>query len=334
MLTSNAGPKNIVLDHEVLASCAAEDDIETWRRKLRNAGVLSVDISAAGGPEAPPGDPIGVLSGIQRRFFELEAVGGALARREATGAVIDLADPDTPVRAAQVGTFVISTMLFGLVGVLVGGVAVAGIELWRASRRPKDASFAARRVFLTRSLHSQVQELAGQTFVDVAEGVVFENSPHRTFLQQRIHDVHRALMKLDEREGALHGLREGLIVTNRRLGRQEEDDEVLAIGREMGRIGEQRVKLTELERHLDDQLARFEVALEHLRLLATRRALSDHVGRLLEGPEAETVRRAAAAIEVDILELEGRFRELSVELSDADAQLRAVLEVQGELMHR
>lgn len=332
VLTSNSGPKNIVLDHEVLASCAHDDDIETWRRKLRSAGVLNVDLSQS--HVTAVGDPMSGLAAIQRRFFELETLESEARSGHHGAMIVDVNDPETRVRAAQAGTVFVALVLFGVWGFLLGGAGAAAIQLWFNSHRPAQSNSSARRVFLARNLQQHVQELAALTFVDASEGVVFENSPHRTFLLQRIQDVHRALMKLDEREGQLVGLRDGLIVTNRRLGRPEEDEEVLAIGREMRRIGEQRVKLTELERHLDEQLARFETALEHLRLLATRRALSDHVGRLLEGPEAETVRRAAAAIEVDILELEGRFRELSVELSDADAQLRAVLEVQGELMRR
>ncbi|MFN7143256.1 MAG: hypothetical protein ACK4YP_05725 [Myxococcota bacterium] len=62
--------------------------------------------------------------------------------------------------------------------------------------------------------------------------------------------------------------------------------------------------------------------------MVERRALSERVSRLTDtDARRDPVEQVAAEVEVDVAEIEGRVRALALETGDADARLRAVLEV-------
>ncbi|MCB9758709.1 MAG: hypothetical protein H6739_02620 [Alphaproteobacteria bacterium] len=279
----------------------------------------------------PLDDPVGrLLLGIQELMVRLEARARALARGGSRGAFEGAMVPVLGGIGALVGLAAGIAATGGLDGGIFGMAVGAGAGFGFAKLPVPSPARAADResLALARRLHEQVLKLAGRSFVEVVDGTVFVNAPHRAFLTARIRDVERAVVRLIQRDGELVHLRAGLVDTNERLGRPAEDEEVAAVDAERDRIARQIEDLDALRGQLIGQLERFEEALEKLRLMATRRALSERVSGMLERSAAEEARRAASAIEIDVAELEARFEDMALELSDADAALRAVLEIE------
>lgn len=323
-----AADQVVVLDHELLVTCAASDDLETWRRKLGRAGLLHVP-PTDGPPPPGEGSAVSSLRRVRRLFTELEDSERGLPATRAGGEPgLSQAMRHPAVPVAAVALLIVGWATMGAFGLIVAVMAMLGGLMWMV--RPTDAPHEPQTVApLSRTLHREVRELLANTFVEVQDGVVFENSPHRTFLLQRVADVERARAGLERRVQELIALRAGLVQTNTQLGRQPEDEEVQAIDKEHQRIVEQLERLNELQSQLQERLGGFDEAFEHMRLLARRRALSAQVGSMLDEPPSARAQRAAAAIEVDVLGLEARFDALQLELSDADAKLRAVLEIEA-----
>ena len=323
----SALPRRVVLDHETLASCAANDPIEDWRRKLRNAGVLREPLAHLGlGPSGGDGAKVSVeaWAEVQRRFYELERADEALeailgwselawAHRKALGVIAAA----TLVGIQMIGQVAI---LFGILGVLIGALMFSPRRRGRARRRREKAA---------ESLIAAVQHLMSQSFIESNDGVIFEAAPHRAFLVRRIDDLRLERAGLEARQSELVHLRAQLIRANEALGLPPEDGEVRAVDEERGRLDARDAGLISLEQRLERQLEDFNRALERLRLLATREALSRKVGELLEERRGDAALRAAAEIEVDVVAIYAEMSRLGVRLSDADLSLRAALEAEA-----
>lgn len=324
-----ATPRRVVLDHETLSSCVASDPIEDWRRKLRNAGVLREPVAHRGLIPSQGGGEGGkvsveALGEVQRRFYELERADEALeailgwsqlawAHRKALGVLAAL----TLVGVELMGQV---AFLFGILGVLIGILMFNPARRGRAKRRRDKAAEA---------LIAAVQHLMGQSFIESSDGVIFEAAPHRAFLVRRIEDLRLERAGLERRQTELVYLRAQLIRANEALGLTPEDGEVRAVDEERERLDGRDAALVRLEQRLTRQLEEFDRALERLRLLATREALSRKVGELLEERRGDAALRAAAEIEVDVVAIHAEMARLGVRLSDADLSLRAALEAEA-----
>ncbi|MEY3214615.1 MAG: hypothetical protein RIT28_5096 [Pseudomonadota bacterium] len=323
----NAMPRRVVLDHETLSSCVANDPIEDWRRKLRNAGVLREPLAHLGlGPSGGDGAKVSVeaWAEVQRRFYELERADEALeailgwtelawAHRKALGVI---------AAATLIGIELMGqvAILFGILGVLIGALMFSPRRRGRAQRRREKAA---------ESLIAAVQHLMSQSFIESSDGVIFEAAPHRAFLVRRIDDLRLERAGLEARQSELVHLRAQLIRANEALGLPPEDGEVRAVDEERARLTARDAGLISLEQRLERQLEDFNRALERLRLLATREALSRKVGELLEERRGDAALRAAAEIEVDVVAIHAEMSRLGVRLSDADLSLRAALEAEA-----
>ena len=146
---------------------------------------------------------------------------------------------------------------------------------------------------------------------------------------RRIDDLRLERAGLEARQSELVHLRAQLIRANEALGLPPEDGEVRAVDEERGRLDARDAGLISLEQRLERQLEDFNRALERLRLLATREALSRKVGELLEERRGDAALRAAAEIEVDVVAIYAEMSRLGVRLSDADLSLRAALEAEA-----
>jgi hypothetical protein len=324
-----ATPRRVVIDHETLSSCVVSDPVEDWHRKLRNAGVLREPLAHHGlsaGLTAGDGAKVAVeaLAEAQRRFYELERADEALqailswpqlawAHRKALGIL---------AAATLVGVELMGQVafLFGVLGVLIGMLLFNPARRGRARRRREKAA---------ESLYAVVQHLMRQSFIESNDGVIFEAAPHRAFLVRRIDDLRLECAGLERRQGELVFLRAQLVRANEALGLPAEDGEVRAVDEERARLDARDADLIALELRLERQLADFDRALERLRLLATREALSRKVGELLEERRGDAALRAAAEIEVDVVAIHAEVVQLGVRLSDADLSLRAALEAEA-----
>ena len=325
----SALPRRVVLDHETLSSCAANDPIDDWRRKLRNSGVLREPLAHIGlgaGPSSGDGAKVSVeaWAEVQRRFYELERADEALeailgwselawAHRKALGVI---------AAATLIGIELMGqvAILFGIMGVLIGALMFSPRRRGRAQRRREKAA---------ESLIAAVQHLMSQSFIESSDGVIFEAAPHRAFLVRRIDDLRLERAGLEQRQSELVHLRAQLIRANEALGLPPEDGEVRAVDEERARLDARDAGLISLEQRLEAQLEDFNRALERLRLLATREALSRKVGELLEERRGDAALRAAAEIEVDVVAIHAEMSRLGVRLSDADLSLRAALEAEA-----
>jgi chaperonin cofactor prefoldin len=211
-------------------------------------------------------------------------------------------------------------ILFGILGVLIGALMFSPRRRGRAQRRREKAAEA---------LIAAVQHLMSQSFIESNDGVIFEAAPHRAFLLRRIDDLRLERAGLEARQSELVHLRAQLIRANEALGLPPEDGEVRAVDEERARLDARDAGLISLERRLEAQLEEFNRALERLRLLATREALSRKVGELLEERRGDAALRAAAEIEVDVVAIHAEMSRLGVRLSDADLSLRAALEAEA-----
>lgn len=325
----SAMPRRVVLDHETLSSCAATDPVEDWRRKLRNAGVLREPLAHHGLSAAPSGGDgakvsVEAMAEVQRRFYELERADEALEAILGWSQLAWVYRKPLGILAAAtlVGVELMGqvAILFGILGVLLGMLLFNPARRGRAKRRRDKAAEA---------LSAAVQHLMSQSFIESSDGVIFEAAPHRAFLVRRVEDLRLERAGLERRQAELVHLRAQLVRANEALGLPPEDGEVRAVDEERARLEARDAGLISLEQRLERQLDEFNQALERLRLLATREALSRKVGELLEERRGDAALRAAAEIEVDVVAIHAEMTRLGVRLSDADLSLRAALEAEA-----
>ncbi|MCB9743002.1 MAG: hypothetical protein H6741_02665 [Alphaproteobacteria bacterium] len=296
------------------------------RNKLRNGGLLREEVRPREHAD-PDQDVAAAIALVQARFLVLEAEEARLKRAAIDHPLLQV----VPTSALQglIGTTCALGGLFiaGPIGLVLGLILGVIFAVNVGAGAPSETRLIERRRRVAASrLVEATRSVVRRNFVEAIDGMVFECAPHRTFLHARAADVVRTVHKLEARSEELLHLRNGLVDANERLGRPAEDEEVQAVDAERARIATQVGELKRLGVSLKQQIDRYDEAQTQLRLIATRRALSEKVGEVLERAPSDEARRAAAEIEVDILELEGTFEALELELSDADADLRAVLE--------
>ncbi len=321
MPTSPVGQvRRVELDHRVLAAARADLAPDEWARLLKDSGVLRVPLA-----EAAPGAAGRAVDDAReaRRLSESMRETALDTRTPAQAAM-----PALPV--AVVG--VVGAVAFGSLAVgVLGMIGAAGAWAWsqkREAERQQDRTAALLRH--RRALQGRVRKLAGRTFVALlGEDTLVINTPHLTFLEARIHDVDRAWGRMLDRDRALERLRGEMIESNRSLGREEIDAEVRAIDEERERIEVSEPRFKVLRDQLEARLHKAQENVEYLAEVGRRQALSRQLGGVLDHTARDSLAELAASLEVDVAGVEAELQRLDVSLGDADASLRALLEVEA-----
>lgn len=307
------------LDHRVLAGARADMDDAGWARVLKDAGVTRVPLT-----EPPPG----VAGRAVEDAREARRLVDGLAATQASTAVARRGE-QIGVAAALVG---VATLALGGLPLALGIGAVGGaLALWQHQESVRQqqqgmADWLRQR----RELHGRVRALAGRTFVALlGEDTLVINTPHLTFLEARIHDVDRAWGRMLDRDRALARLRAEMVASNTSLGRDAEDSEVQAIDAERARIEEAEPAFRILRDRLEARLHKAQENVEYLAEIGRRQALSRQLGGVLDASVQDSLADLAASLEIDIAGVEAELQRLDVSLSDADASLRALLEVEA-----
>jgi hypothetical protein len=175
-----------------------------------------------------------------------------------------------------------------------------------------------------------LRRLLSRTFVQAAGEHVVENTPHRAYLQIRLEEIDVALRAADGRLAELAQVRERIRDANVRVGRAPDDVETARLDAAMTQQTGLRERVSAVRDLLAERLTDLDTHLERLRALAERRALSEQVSRLTEeGGARDPLGMVAAAVEIDVAEIEGRIDGLALEAGHADLRLRSLLEVVG-----
>ncbi len=311
--------RRVELDHRVLAGASSRLEGAEWQRLLRDSGVARVPVEGV----ARPGSEGLVTDAAAARQLAEELAGLPEAKvselRVVAGIVAILALSGTLVSAGYVGLgLAVLLVLFSLPGMQRRALEVAA------------ASQVGVQLKLQRQLHERVRSLAGRSFVTlVGDDTVVVNTPHLTFLHARIDDVDRAWGRQLDRDRALVRLRDQMVASNRALGREEEDAEVRAIDAERARIEAQEDDFRALHQALEDRLHQARENVEYLAEVSNRQALSSQLGEVLVEGRDDSLAELAASLEVEVAVVVGERGGLEVALGDADAALRAILEVEA-----
>lgn len=301
---------------------------QSWSSALRDAQLLDLLESPTVRAARPDGgSPVGQLSQIRaglQRVRDLEERLGS--RADETGM--------RPLR--EVDTLVVGLCLLGVLAALapvvarelimiflLGLGAVSGWRLW--GPRPavtRDELYQARR-----DVALAIREFLGHTWVVPVGDRVLESMPHAEYLALRQNDLEVARAERRQQLADANALLTRIKSANAQLGLPEEDAETRRLRSQIDQLG---VKVSQIEQLCATVSARLEdyrASVERLRAIAARRALSARVANLVEDERGESRDQERAEVEVDVADLESRVRALQVEVSDANADLLAVMEV-------
>lgn len=314
----------LVVDHELLSRLGPASPRAEWERTLRRTGLWELD--ALGGAEGKDLATVRSLVGAWPEAAPVSAP-GALGGAWTVAPLVILFGG---LYFALTGTSASSVLL----GMFVAAVfAVLAAALWSAAAATpgKVPGAAAHADDATRAL----RRFLSHTFVEVAGGKIVENTPHRVYLELRLEDIDRALRAADGKLAEMAVLRKRIRDTNSRMGRAPDDVETNRLTAAIGEQESARERVRAVRALLAVRLHELDAQLERLRAIAERRALSERVSQLTDGAGAHAPEeRVAADIEVDVAEIEGRVRELALEVGEADARLGALLEVVGASQKR
>jgi len=174
-------------------------------------------------------------------------------------------------------------------------------------------------------LTTLVNRLLGRSFVTVLDGAVVEHIPHCALLRARLSEIDLAEAGLQARAAEIEGTRREIARLNERMGRPVEDSETTRLTAVLEQESRQREALAAMRSELEATLERTDDVLRELRMTAIRRSLSDRAARLAAGSGRAGM--ALAAAETELAGFSERLLVLAAETEDADARLRALLEV-------
>lgn len=177
-------------------------------------------------------------------------------------------------------------------------------------------------------LATLVQRLLGRSFVTVLDGAVVEHIPHCALLRARLAEIDLAEAGLQARATEIEGTRREIARLNQRMGRPVEDAETARLTVVLEQEDRQRDALAAMRAELEATLERTNDVLRELRMTAIRRSLSDRATRLAAGSGHASM--ALAAAETELAGFSERLLALAAETEDADARLRALLEVRRD----
>lgn len=177
-------------------------------------------------------------------------------------------------------------------------------------------------------LATLVHRLLGRSFVTVLDGAVVEHIPHCALLRARLAEIDLAEAGLQTRAAEIEGTRRDIALMNQRMGRPAEDAETERLTQVLEQERRQRDALEAMRAELEATLQRTDEVLRELRMTAIRRSLSDRANRLAAGSGQAGM--ALAAAETELAGFSERLLALAAETDDADARLRALLEVRRD----
>lgn len=177
-------------------------------------------------------------------------------------------------------------------------------------------------------LATLVQRLLGRSFVTVLDGAVVEHIPHCALLRARLAEIDLAEAGLQARAAEIEGTWREIARLNQRMGRPVEDAETARLTDVLAQERGQREALEAMRAELEATLERTDQVLRELRMTAIRRSLSDRAHRLAAGSGQAGM--ALAAAETELAGFSERLLALAAETEDADARLRALLEVRRD----
>lgn len=306
----------VVVDHELLSRLGEHSSRAEWERTLRRTGLWDLE-----GLEGAEGKDLAEVRAA--------LTAGMLAEASPPTHLVTLTAEHLRAAASIVGVLAGVAFVVGAPGYMLVATFVA-IGLAVASRVvPEHAPLADAPVAwpaerATRAL----RRFLSHSFVAAAGDRIVENTPHRAYLELRLEEVDRALRVVEGRIEELREVRTRVAQANVRIGRPAEDVETARLTAAIKEKEATRERVAGVRALLSERLVDLERQLERLRLVVERRALSERVSRLTDtDARRDPVEQVAAEVEVDVAEIEGRVRALALETGDADARLRAVLEV-------
>lgn len=306
------------MDHARLAQLVSAGDAAAVAIWVRDAGLLSVQVGQGTGPGCT------ALASLQERHrARAEHLEREQVRSRSALAALDPLPRTIGIAAGALAVSALAVWLLNEVAIAVVAVAalVTGKLVWRPGRALQAVDSHAQ----DRDLLDACRRLIGLSFVEVAGAGLVENTPHRTLLAARRQDVHAAQRALQDKTATLLDLRSQVEQANRALDRTGPDPDLERLDQEQSGLAAQHRRLRALDTQLKSELERYEAGLDTLRAWARRAALTERLGRELDGGQEQAV--LAAELEVDLLEVERSFSELEIQLGDADATLRTALEL-------
>ena len=295
-----------MLDADRLQAGDAQVSALQWRRRLEQGGVMGLG-------ELPPDHPV---APVLAAYAELEAVD----RGARTSWKMPL----------MVGGawFLLSAALVAINPVIAGvGSSLLGVAaFFVVSRLANRKGGSRKQQEAAQALGEAVDRMLAHSFVEATDSVVVEHSADLHYLETRIRDARAGLRALRGKRGELSALAGQLKDANDKAGLEGPDSDLEAIGRELlelqGRSETLRALLEELEQAKEGLEARMAAR----RTLALRHGLGQRVDRLTS---EDTSAQTAAALEVDMLELDARLEAADVALRDDDARVRAAREIRA-----
>ena len=180
------------------------------------------------------------------------------------------------------------------------------------------------RIRLARS----IQTLLENSWVAAYGEQVVESCPHAVYFACRLQDLDTARGLIEQKCAELKTLSLRVQEANASLGRDREDAETERLGQQVAELNVRLSQVGRVRAECEAASQNHLAQLDRQRAIAARRALSSRVASAVDGAD-DGREQALAMLEVDIAGLAARIRALDLATSDADLELRAVLEVSG-----
>ncbi len=304
------GPRHVVVDHELLERLGAETPRAVWLTTLRRAGLGDLR------PQDTAAPALRELLVAMAHWREPDELPPKLT----PGGRARVAGGLTLVLALAALPYALQSLLSFLVW--LSAVALVVVALRHTQRAPpvEPSGVQARRA--TEAL----RRFCATSLVTVSGGAVLESTPHRTWFTRRAEELEAEDRRRRQNIDTLRDTAERIREVNRKLGRPEEDDETAQLAGAIEAELRAQARVRVVADHLQGRREQYEVRLEELRALGERRLLSETVGRLTENV-SEHSERAAAQIEVDVLETEREIASLDLKVGEEAARLAVSLEL-------
>ena len=308
---------------------------EAWDTALRDAGLWPVlkAATAGRGAMATGGSPTSSFTGLLVELRQrLERV------RELERRLGEAAEPEPLREQRDLDTMALLVALLGVVAALApawGQWALVLVLLFIAGRsglrllaRSGSARITLDELYAARQqLAWSVRAFLSHTWVYAVGDRVVESTPHGDYFEHRLMDLDAAASARVNQVEELAGLIRGVRRANAGLGLEEEDDETRRLNNQIDGIRAQLAQIARMREQVAERRDGYLARVARLRAIATRRALSMRVSNLVTDSEDDSIEQDVAEVEVEVADLTERLRALDVDVSDADSELRAVLEV-------
>lgn len=312
MSSTLTGPRHVILDHELLGRLDPTSPRQEWVNLFQRTGLLSID------PQLAPSPIREVL--LTLAAWPTADASQPVMERNKQAILLFAAGM---VFAAGHGFFFSSQYpILHIVPLTLWAIA-AWLVFGRTSQR--DTTGQEREQRYAARAHAALRAMISRSFVIAVGDTIIEATPHLSWIEARLEslrnaDIHHT-RRAEELQAALHQVQS----LNQRMGRPTHDAETAQIEASIAQEHASRRRIQELILAFRQRRTAYEQKVEELRIVATRRALSEQVDSL--HAEAEASARALAEVEVDVISAEAEIRSLGDAILQEDHQVRAILEV-------